>query len=870
LERFSYNDDGKASARAVEIIFNKNKNLSQYVSTPWIPPDPNKKQLLVNVGDGNAPANVQALYFLLEKIDQDKYDVTIGGWNAEPFRAQSEQLCPGVKIILSQTVFNRTKREVVFRNNTLDRQYKKYFGDFTYDLYVNIDTKNLLPQKIWAGKEGVRRIAAINNGWLVEPFLKKFKKYYEKTYVFGENQEAELYPAEENVIPVSSNQIRASRGDKLTVLFLGGFDSTNITFATCINELKARGHNVVVVVRTLRDEINNKYFTQNDIWIDPRIRFGELALNYVDIAVCPPVIFHQFRGLERNIRERKILTVSFASLFSSIAMRGFPDFVFCLGADKIREFKENYLQYNYILSGNPQYDVLVENRAKQTDLPTQDVKNVLVIDQGGYPYGPVGKQQLADTLTDFARNNPEQHFDIKVRYHKDAVGQTLHNVSEYLVDYLIDAPENLSILESQEPLETILLGYDAMVCTWSTAYIDAMMFGIPIVLIEGFDSVDVFDVRTQRIADAYDHLRATGCLYHYTALLGKKLPFRKISQDYVQNEVHHADVPAAPAIVKFLEDSKRVLVIPEVRYEEHVSSDVDHFYDPEQTGARAMLDVNDEEYQYLTAYKYQLNSRLQESAYTNRCMGNVLDLTPLYSLNFNIVIDHSRDIDLKGYNSRIRLEFIEIFKQIQSDYFDTPEAQARLETDKILQDYYFDFLYRTQQYKALKNYQGKLAAHESYEYNIGRVYLRKRRIFKAYKHLINFLNALIDSKEGVQLLKQRRLRISIRAFMRGYNYFFFGLYFVRHGRFEIFNHLGDEVIVKNPLLTFFLMREYNRKQRYEDSLQIYEEFWERNENKKWRRQKKLKHILIDLLKRIYTEKIHKEAAITRANLNETK
>ena len=91
-----------------------------------------------------------------------------------------------------------------------------------------------------------------------------------------------------------------------------------------------------------------------------------------------------------------------------------------------------------------------------------------------------------------------------------------------------------------------------MICTWSTAYLDAVVYHIPLLLIEGFDSVDVFDVRTQRINDAYDVLKKTGVLYHFSEVRDKKLDFKYVDDEYIENDIYKYDEPAAPRVVDFM------------------------------------------------------------------------------------------------------------------------------------------------------------------------------------------------------------------------------------------------------------------------------------------------------------------------------
>lgn len=180
----------------------------------------------------------------------------------------------------------------------------------------------------------------------------------------------------------------------MTFLFISAYDSMNYVLAACAQEARRRKHRILVVVNDPKDSRNNKIYLKKNIEMISADSMDYSLLDQVDIAIAAPVRMIGFERIYAEIRKRNIFLVSFASLFSSVVMREYPDLVLCLGSDKFREFRQNYLKYNSIAIGNPQYDALVEQR-RTAGGPISDV---LIIDQevtltgagekaaGRYPY----------------------------------------------------------------------------------------------------------------------------------------------------------------------------------------------------------------------------------------------------------------------------------------------------------------------------------------------------------------------------------------------------------------------------------------------------------------------------------------------------
>ena len=552
----------------------------------------------------------------------------------------------------------------------------------------------------------------------------------------------------------------------MTLVFLSAYDSMNYVLAACAEEARRNRHRIIVVVNSEKDSRNNKMYVKKGMDVIPVEQFDYSLLDSVDMAISAPVRMLGFDRIFAEVRKRDIFLVSFASLFSSVVMREYPDLVLCLGKDKFREFRENHLKYNLIATGNPQYDALVENRR----IGNEEITDVLIIDQGGYPYGRTGKKQLADTLVAIARFHTEKEFYIKPRYGDREQGRMTHGISEQLVDYIEEAPQNLHVLDGSEILEEILVSYDAMITTWSTAYIDAIMLNIPLILIGGMESMDVFDVRKQRVKAAYDHLAGTGCLYSFRELQERRTEFQYVSEEYAEAEIYNHQVPCAGRIIQLLEFIHRMLLSNGLRISDHVEADLGGFY--RLFSSYRLVKADSRAMSIRRSYLEQFNRLMQEWVYINRCMGRVLELSPLYGL-FDAKFSEE-DQEVAG----MYLERAEaLFRDVQSACFHDPSVLKQVDRDRILQDFYFDWLYETRQYGVLLNYEGALMAPESRLYNMALFELDQKNRKKAYAYLAQFL-VLLEKKETsvVELLKDRRLPRKLAPFCKGRNIGYFVLF----------------------------------------------------------------------------------------------
>jgi hypothetical protein len=537
--------------------------------------------------------------------------------------------------------------------------------------------------------------------------------------------------------------VAAGTDGGLHVLFVGGFDSTNYAYVELVRELARRGHRSTVVVEDERDTVNNKMFASAGIPVVRLSRFPLSQLAGVDMAVSGPFVRERTKALFDAIHSRGIFLISLANLFSSVTMWTAPDLVLTASEVKFAEFEKAGLAYSMVAVGNPQYDPLVRARAARPRVKLDDIRSVLVVDQGAYPLGAVGKTQLADTLVALAVNNPRITFHVKPRYVPGEGGEHLHSVSDHLYAYLGDTPDNLVLMREPSILEEVLLKHDAMITTWSTAHLDAVALGMPLLLIGGLDSVDVFDVRRQRVDAAYAHLASTGCVVDWRKLQLGTCPFGWASAEYVAAEFYDIETPCSPRVVDLMETIERGFLrqrrFPARGYRRTCADFMD------RVGTLDVWDRGTLEERQNREYDRKLNVIAQQLAFDDRMLGGVFDLSGMRAMWDRFVVGDEGP----GVENALR-DARELARAVKADYF--AEHPDLVGSDPFVQDAYFDWLLDTGRRDALESFAGRVVAPQSLAFDRGVAALRRGRIGRAARLLTE--SFAVSLRQPVPMLKK--------------------------------------------------------------------------------------------------------------------
>lgn len=708
LREFAYNDDGEAAQRVVDIIFGQKTGMKEYLYQPAAP----KERILVLSGGYHVPENKWQCIRTLEKLDCAQDTVCLLAPDIFAAAEEWDALPEGVRLIDSQPTFLMTLFEKVcykiFRKvpgNTafLKRQYQKYFGGLHFSKVIGVSGSDPLWKKI---------LASHCVSYTAVPKIKNADQ---------------------------SRKLRQEMDHPMTVLFLAAFDSVNYVYVNMIRELEKRGHRTILVVLDAKDAVNNRMFTAEQIPFTALADLSPHALSEVDFVVSTPFLNVKTRDLRKMIDRHRIFCISFANLFSSIAMRVYTDLIFTIGTSKFQEFEENGFHYSMVAAGNPQYDELIADRKAPGSEKTENIKRVLFIDQGGYPFGAEGKRLLGQVLLAMAGHHPDLDFVVKPRFLPDELeGELLHRPSEHLYDFIPDPPANLLLLREPTILEDMIKDFDAMVTMWSTAYLDAALRSMPIMLISGLPSQEVFDVRVQRIEEAFARLEHTGCVVGYQDVLKGHLEFRYVDEAYLKEEVEIIDESCTPLIVDTLEELYDRLIIPGKRLADVVQTDIRTFRD--RLPDLPTIDVWGNAYLQRRNFLKNLNSKLQALAFINRCMAKPFDMRPLLRYWSLQPGENFKKWRVKILNLRLKLDV----EKVKRRYFCS--SQISTETDPIRLDHYYDWLFIRKKYERILNFDNPHVFPETKAYYRAMVYFQKARYpdaareFAAYYHHIKQLD----------------------------------------------------------------------------------------------------------------------------------
>jgi hypothetical protein len=231
---------------------------------------------------------------------------------------------------------------------------------------------------------------------------------------------------------------------------------------------------------------------------------------------------------------------------------------------------------------------------------------------------------------------------------------------------------------------------------------------------------------------------------------------------------------------------------------------------------------------------------MQEAVFINRCMGNVLRMSTLEDMYE--MSEPKPEANLEEYSARINESFQSEFLKIQSDFFTSETGAKLVNKDKILQDFYFDWLFATGQYDKIINHDGAMLAPEGRVYNLALIELARGRKLKAYRCLLEFFDMMYSSEYDMQLLKEKRLRKSISPFIQGLDYYIFGLYFMLARRYGLFEYFNEGDVSRSSAMTMFRMKDLNSRGKYDAVIDTYEQYIDNEKlRKRVKRKSRLKY-----------------------------
>lgn len=759
VEKYAPFGDGQAVERVTNIIFGTNQEaLKKYTYK-----DINKKKkILVHIGLLNQICDRELCFHILKNIDYDKYVAVVDGNDIYAYQSEFNKINSDILVVNSKFENNKTFFEKNYLKDSkylkdkdkiqlFNREFKSMYGGIEFDTVIDTVGKKSVWMNAFSSLTDVEKILFVNQWKNTKEIIKEYVAYMDKITVIDGDQETGSISSKITCVP-KTGFIESIGIHSLNILFLSAFDSTNYVFVNLIKVLTARGHHCTVVVKDKDDAINNKMYIQENI---PFIEIDEYNLklvSFVDFVFSAPLKYDCYNNLFKKLNAADKFVITFASLFSSIVMGVNPDLALSIGTSKFDEFRENGLKYNLVAIGNPQYDRLIKLREQVPKKDLENIKKVLIIEQGAYPYGRKGKTQLADVLCQMARNNAQMTFTVKPRYIPSEKGKQLHVLSEHLYDYIDNKPDNLILLDEPVVLEDIMQDFDAAITTWSTAYLDAAILGLPIILIEGLDSIDVYNVRKQRIQAAYDRLRHSGCVVQFEELYKNPLPFKFVDEKYLSEEIYDPHTTCVPKILEVLEYLYKELIVTEKRWKNIYEFEFSEF--KQRSHEVPLIDVRSNEFQNRKRLFNETNKLLQKFIFENRCMGQVMDIEPIYDVWSYNVTEQSTKPEIAEVVNTLKNETDEIRDKFFMNHLDM------VYQDRILQDYYFQWLFMNKKYREILQYNDTLICPESLYFYRAVVFYNKHKYKAGTQYMAKFLEI-----SGQKECKDLRKDMSLSAYL---------------------------------------------------------------------------------------------------------
>ncbi len=285
---------------------------------------------------------------------------------------------------------------------------------------------------------------------------------------------------------------------------VAGKDAANQTLARIAKSYADRGHDVVIYATFYAENV--LHWFDEKFMIHPFEELDEMVLDSCDI------IFSEARSRWPNKKilfvEKPVFTYNYC-IDRQIKWGG--DFCFVAANATVASRYDEYLNYCRIEIGEPKYDSL--------EASVQEQKMFLFIDSGYYPFGAVGKKELADVLLEIARTYPDYELWIKPRFLPDDTVFS-HKNTRHLYDVIREEagaglPDNLVMLTEHRDLKELIDLSHTVICMHTTAFVGAYAADKGLIVLDGLPSEDVYDIRWKSLNLIREQILPSGAVIPY-------------------------------------------------------------------------------------------------------------------------------------------------------------------------------------------------------------------------------------------------------------------------------------------------------------------------------------------------------------------
>lgn len=285
-------------------------------------------------------------------------------------------------------------------------------------------------------------------------------------------------------------------------------DNFNLKMGRLMKEFLQNGHKLDAF--SMYPDPNHLYMFQDmGIQIQSTQVLSKDLLEQYDILFADMNIFRDMHWLI----DVKIYTVSFGYANLDAPLVG-TDLMLQGGKNIPAKLGGHRAECAYLISGDPKHDAW--NLKEIEEIPNR----LLFIDSGHYPFGAEGKKAIAQFILDVCSQFPEYELLVKPRFLKSDKHVT-HKNALFLYDFIEEKaggklPDNLTLLQKHYTLEELIASSHTVICTYTTAYLDAAAQGKNMVILDNLPNIDHPQLRIKTHWMPFrEEIKKSGCLVDY-------------------------------------------------------------------------------------------------------------------------------------------------------------------------------------------------------------------------------------------------------------------------------------------------------------------------------------------------------------------
>jgi len=293
----------------------------------------------------------------------------------------------------------------------------------------------------------------------------------------------------------------------MNILMVTEKDAANASLSRIGNAFFRYNHNVRIYAPYFTTDLLKGFDTEI-----PKFAFNELndeALDWCDMIFATSIAAAVLKQ-ERILRLKKPIFTHNYLINGQVNWGG--DICFVSSIETSWTDYDNVVNYSRFAVGEPKYDGSENSGCENT-------KKFLFIDSGHFPFGVKGKHELAQTLLSICRAYPDYELIVKPRFLKGDSVITHRNLLT-LYDVLLEEnegclPSNLKYLDEHIDLMDLINQCDVVICLYTTAFVGAYVAGKGLLVIDGLDSEDVYDVRYKTFMRIRENMKYINAIVKY-------------------------------------------------------------------------------------------------------------------------------------------------------------------------------------------------------------------------------------------------------------------------------------------------------------------------------------------------------------------